>query len=102
MEILTRSRGKLRPERLKEDGPSLSPAAGTDAGPLNVLFWKQQILASDYWMKMLDLFTYCKYANMCIFLSHIFAKKILKIQTDENSAKINNSSIIVFFYPQFL
>lgn len=32
---------------------SLSPAAGTDVGPLNVIFWKQQILASDYWMKML-------------------------------------------------
>lgn len=85
MEILTRSWGKLRPEILKQDGPFTVTSSWYSCRSLNGIFWKAQILAPDNWMKMLDLFTYFKYTNMCIFLSHILAKKILKIQTDESS-----------------
>lgn len=79
MGSLTRSWGKLRPELLKEDAPFTVTSSCCSCRSLNGIFWKARILASDNWMKMLDLLTYCRYTNMCVFLSHIFAKKILKI-----------------------
>ena len=76
--ILRRNSGKLRPELLKEDGPSTATSSGYSCRSTNVNFWKWQILVSYNWMKTLDLFTSHKYTNTHIFLSCIFAKEILK------------------------
>lgn len=69
---------------------------------LNGIFWNVQILAS-YWMKMLDLFVYLLQGYKCVYISisHLCKENFENIN-QRKLCKRNNSSIIVFFHPQFL